>query len=51
MAADQHNKSALALQVRSVGYGSGILLATNLLLVPWVMALRGGGLAISKPRP
>ena len=50
-AADQHNKSALALQVRSVGYGSGILLATNLLLVPWVLALRGGRLAISKSRP
>ena len=50
-AADQHNKSALALQVRSVGYGSGILLATNLLLVPWVLALRGGRLAISKARP
>jgi len=50
-AADQHNKSALALQVRSVGYGSGILLATNLLLVPWVVALRGGRLAISKSRP
>jgi hypothetical protein len=38
------------LQMRSVGLGSGILLATNLLLVGWVVALRGGQLNVRKPR-
>ena len=38
------------LQMRSVGFGSGILLATNLLLVGWVVALRGGQLNVREPR-
>ena len=38
------------LQMRSVGFGSGILLATNLLLVGWVVALRGGRLVCRKNR-
>jgi hypothetical protein len=44
------NQSALGLQVRSVGYGSGILLVTNLVLVGWVVALRGGRLGVTKTR-
>jgi hypothetical protein len=36
--------------MRSVGFGSGIILATNLLLVGWVVALRGGRLGLRKNR-
>jgi hypothetical protein len=46
----QPNHGSLALQVRSVGIGSGILLLTNLALVSWVVAIRGGGLGISRTR-
>jgi hypothetical protein len=46
----QQNPAGLALQLRSVGYGSGILLVTNLVLVGWVVALRGGRLAVRKTR-
>jgi hypothetical protein len=46
----QQDNAGLALQVRSVGYGSGILLVTNLVLVGWVVALRGGRLAVRKTR-
>lgn len=35
-------RSSLELQVRSVGYGSGLILVTNLVLVAWAIALRGG---------
>ena len=47
---DQHENAAFALQVRSVGYGSAILLATNLVLVGWVVAVRGGQLDGRKKR-
>jgi len=47
---DQHQNASLALQVRSVAYGSGILLVTNLALVGWVVALRGGRLDVRKNR-
>ena len=39
--------AGLGLQVRAVGYGSGILLATNLVLVGWMVAMRGGRLDVS----
>jgi len=44
-------KATLGLQVRAVGYGSGILLATNLVLVGWVVALRGGRLNVRHTEP
>ena len=45
LALQQH--ASLGLQVRAVGYGSGILLVNNLVLVGWVVALRGGRLRVS----
>jgi len=48
---DQHQNAALALQVRAVAYGSGIFLVTNLVLVGWLVALRGGRLEVRKTRP
>jgi len=47
---DGHQEAAQALQVRSVSYGSGILLFTNLALAGWVVALRGGRLDGRKNR-
>ena len=46
----QPNHGSLALQARAVGLGSGIVLLTNLALVSWVVAIRGGRLDISKTR-
>jgi hypothetical protein len=43
-------QASLALQVRAVGFGSGILLVTNLVLVGWVVAIRGGRLDVSRTR-
>ena len=40
----QQLQATLALQVHAVSYGSAILLATNTVLVGWVLALRGGQL-------
>jgi hypothetical protein len=40
-------QASLAVQVRSVAYGSGFLLVTNLALVGWVVAMRGGRLKVS----
>jgi hypothetical protein len=48
LAEQQH--ASLALQVRSVGYASVALLVTNLVLVGWVVAARGGRLNLSAPR-
>ena len=48
---DQHQNASLALQMRSVAYGSGIFLSTNLVLVGWLVALRGGRLEVRKTRP
>ena len=42
--------ATLGLQVRAVFYGSVILLVTNLVLVGWVVALRGGRLHVSAPQ-
>jgi len=43
-------QASLDLQVRAVAYGSAILLATNLVLVGWVLAFRGGRLDVSTTR-
>jgi len=43
-------QASLDLQVRVLGLGSPILLVTNLVLVGWVVALRGGRLDVSKTR-
>jgi hypothetical protein len=48
--AAQQDRASLGLQVRAVGYGSGILLATNLVLVGWVVAFRGGRLNVRTTR-
>lgn len=47
----QSQQATFWLQVRAVVYGSAILLATNVVLVGWVVALRGGRLNVSTPRP
>jgi glucan phosphoethanolaminetransferase (alkaline phosphatase superfamily) len=47
----QQNHGSLVLKARAVGLGSGILLVTNLALVSWVAAIRGGRLGVSKARP
>ena len=43
-------QASLGLQVQAVGYGIGILLVTNLVLVGWVVAIRGGRLDVSRTR-
>jgi hypothetical protein len=47
---DQPQRASLVLQARAVGYGAGILLCTNLVLVGWVVAMRGGRLSVSTTR-
>jgi type III secretory pathway component EscS len=47
LGATAQEHASLEFQVRSVAYGSGLLLVTNLLLVGWVVALRGGRLNVS----
>jgi hypothetical protein len=44
-------QATLGLQVRAVAFGSGILLLTNVLLVGWVVAMRGGRLKVTTTRP
>jgi hypothetical protein len=46
----QQQRASLGLQVRAVAYGSGLLLVTNLALVGWVVAMRGGQLKVSSTR-
>ena len=43
-------RSTLAVHVRGVGYAGGVLLLTNVLLVGWVVALRGGRLGAAPGR-
>ena len=43
--------ATLALQLKALGVGTSLLLATNLLLVGWMVAIRGGRLTISRSRP
>ena len=48
----QQQQASLALQERAVGVGGGLLLATNLVLVGWAVAMRGGRLEVSTaPKP
>jgi hypothetical protein len=47
---ESQQQATLGLQVKAVGLGSGLLLATNLVLVGWLVALRGGRLAVSTTR-
>jgi hypothetical protein len=35
-------QSTLALHVRGIAYASGLVLLTNVVLVGWALALRGG---------
>jgi hypothetical protein len=46
----EQQTASLGLQVRAVAYGSGLLLVTNLVLVGWVMAMRGGRLTVRRTR-
>jgi len=50
MASMAVQQAGLGLQLRAVGYGSALLLVTNLALVSWVVAMRGGRLDVSKTR-
>jgi hypothetical protein len=43
--------ATLVLQLKALGAGAGILLVTNLLLVGWMVAVRGGRLSVSRSRP
>jgi hypothetical protein len=43
-------QATLWLQVHAVAYGAAILLVTNLVLVGWLVAMRGGRLDVSKTR-
>jgi hypothetical protein len=47
---ESQQQATLGLQVKAVSLGSGLLLVTNLVLVGWLVALRGGRLAVSKTR-
>jgi hypothetical protein len=43
-------RQTMALDVKAVGFGSGLILATNVVLVGWVVALRGGRLDVVPSR-
>ncbi|MCY7394726.1 MAG: hypothetical protein LH468_01020 [Nocardioides sp.] len=47
---EQMHHATLALQVRAVGYGSGLILMSNVLVVGWVVALRGGRITLIRRR-
>ena len=40
--------ATLALQLKAVGFGSAILLVTNLIVVGWLIAVRGGHLSVTR---
>jgi len=46
----QAQQSSLDLQVRAALYTSGLLLVTNVVLVGWLVAMRGGRLNVASPR-
>jgi hypothetical protein len=46
----QQQHASLLLQVRALGLGSGLLLASNFVLVGWVVAMRGGRIDVSRTR-
>jgi hypothetical protein len=43
--------ATLALQLKALAIGSAILLVTNLVLVAWLVALRGGRLTVGRAQP
>jgi hypothetical protein len=43
-------RQTMALDVKAVGFGGGLILATNIVLVGWVVALRGGRLDVVPSR-
>jgi len=43
-------RATMALDVRAAAYGAGLILATNLVLVGWIVALRGGRLDVVPTR-
>jgi len=47
----QQLQATLGLQVHAVAYGAVILLVTNVVLVGWILALRGGRLNLGTIRP
>ena len=51
---DSQRTSTAVLQLKSLGLGSALILATNLVVVGWVAALLGGRLRLDRsgdPRP
>lgn len=42
-------QASLGLQLAAIGYGAGILLVTNLVVVGWAVAIRGGRLDPARP--
>lgn len=46
----QQKQATLTLEARALALGSALLLATNLILVGWVIALRGGQLNLTTTR-
>jgi len=47
---EQAQQSSIAALLRAVLYVSGILLVTNLVLVGWVMAMKGGRLTVAETK-
>ncbi|WP_427005221.1 hypothetical protein [Pseudarthrobacter sp. H2] len=43
-------QASLGLQLDALGYGSAILLGTNVVAIGWVVAIRGGRLDVSRTR-
>jgi hypothetical protein len=43
-------RQTMALDVKAVGFGAGIILATNIVIVGWIVALRGGRLDVVAAR-
>jgi hypothetical protein len=43
-------RQTMALDVKAVGFGSGVILGANIVLVGWVIALRGGRLDVLPAR-
>ncbi|MFE5837742.1 hypothetical protein [Arthrobacter sp. NPDC056493] len=46
--AEQLDQSSLGLQLAAFGYGTGLLLITNLVVTGWTVAIRGGRLDVSR---
>jgi hypothetical protein len=44
-------RDTMKVDIKAVGYGTGLILGANVLLVGWVIALRGGRLTTRRPDP